>query len=159
MQEEFPVSVDLEYAFPGLRGTSYEITSRADRSYNCIAWAAGDASRWWWPDDQNFWPKDVTARPSLAAFSQVFARLGYEVCENASMENGWEKIAIYAMEDGSPTHAARQLPDGSWTSKLGRAEDISHVTLDSICGDRYGKVAILLRRRGSTGSVHSEGMK
>lgn len=40
----------LEELFPGLRETEYTLTSPEDRGYNCIAWAAGDLSRWWWPD-------------------------------------------------------------------------------------------------------------
>jgi|GEM_PF-3681614 len=55
---------------------------------------------------------------------QAFATLGYEVCDNVELEPGFEKIALYAGADGIPTHAARQLQAGPWTSKLGRMEDI-----------------------------------
>ncbi|HMD98104.1 MAG TPA: hypothetical protein VKM93_12350 [Terriglobia bacterium] len=37
--------------FPNLNAGNHEITSAASRLYNCIAWAAGDTQRWWWPDD------------------------------------------------------------------------------------------------------------
>jgi hypothetical protein len=40
----------LQTLFPGLRTTLSRVTSPADRKYNCIAWAANDASDWWWPE-------------------------------------------------------------------------------------------------------------
>jgi hypothetical protein len=36
--------IDLEFLFPGLRGTAYDPTSEFDGRYNCIAHALGDAS-------------------------------------------------------------------------------------------------------------------
>jgi hypothetical protein len=45
-----------------------------------------------------------------------------------------------------PTHAARQLPNGRWSSKLGKLEDIEHA-LDDICGSAYGSVVPVLKRR------------
>ena len=57
---------------------------------------------------------------------------------------GSKKIAIY-QSGGLPTHAARQLPDGQWTSKLGRNIDISH-TLPGLEGPEYGQVAVFMRR-------------
>jgi hypothetical protein len=56
-----------------------------------------------------------------------------------------EKIAIFADATGSPTHAARQLTSGRWTSKLGEAEDIEH-ELRAIEGDIYGTVVAILKR-------------
>jgi hypothetical protein len=56
----------------------------------------------------------------------MFTALGYAVCEGEAAESGYERIALFALADGKPTHAARQLPTGRWTSKLGIAEDIEH---------------------------------
>jgi hypothetical protein len=36
---------DLEQSFPGLRTGHYQVTSPADNTYNCVAWAAHDAAR------------------------------------------------------------------------------------------------------------------
>jgi hypothetical protein len=47
--------------------------------------------------------------------------------------------------DGEPTHAARQLPNGKWTSKLGRWQDIEH-ELDGLVGEMYGTVKQILKR-------------
>jgi hypothetical protein len=44
------VGPSLEDMFPGLRGQPYEITSPRELRYNCIAFIAGDTSRWCWPD-------------------------------------------------------------------------------------------------------------
>ncbi len=66
-------------------------------------------------------------------------------CEQSEFEQGFEKIAIYVNNMGKPTHAARQLPSGYWTSKLGRWIDIEH-TLAGLTESEYGSVAQVLRR-------------
>lgn len=65
---------------------------------------------------------------------ELFLAAGYELCGDGSLEDRYEKIAIYA-KDGEPTHAARQLGDGRWTSKLGKYEDIEHDSLDALYGE------------------------
>ena len=67
---------------------------------------------------------------------------------NASLEPGFEKVALYADRNEEVTHAARQTADGSWTSKLGEWEDIAHKSLEALCGDEpaYGTVAQILKR-------------
>jgi hypothetical protein len=82
----------------------------------------------------------------------VFRTLGYEPCDSAEPESDCEKVAIYVDLLNRPTHMARQLSSGWWTSKLGGLEDVIHRTLSEIEGtgipdDRdYGRVAIFLRR-------------
>ncbi|RLG31178.1 hypothetical protein DRN98_06735 [Methanosarcinales archaeon] len=137
---------DLEAAFPKLRTAPYEITSRADSSYNCIAWTVGDSERWWWPAQHAYWPSELPLSPTLETFVQVFRRLGYEICKDASLEEGWEKIAIYAKKDGIPTHATRQLPDGRWTSKLGKDVDIVHDAPASLSSEIYGDPLVFMRK-------------
>src|SRR5262245_26433492 len=113
----------LESLFPRLRRAAYRVTSPPDKDYNCIAWAAGDTTRWWWPDDDPdndaiHWPTDVQRAESLMAFVAAFASLGYVACDSEALESGFEKVALFADAAGIPTHAARQLPNGLWTSKL-----------------------------------------
>lgn len=60
---------------------------------------------------------------TLQSFVLAFEHLGYRVCTSGMLEEGVEKIALYAASDGEPTHAARQLANGGWTSKLGMAEE------------------------------------
>jgi hypothetical protein len=138
----------IEAIFPGLRASSFRVSSPATRDYNCIAWAAGDTAHWWWPDpdpdDDNFWPPGVLVAETLDAFVAAFATLGYVLCAGEQVEHGFEKVALFASA-GVPTHAARQSPSGRWTSKLGLREDIEH-DLHAVSGEVYGTVALLLKR-------------
>jgi hypothetical protein len=141
---------DLESLFPGLRGSEYEVKSRQDDLYNCIAWAAGAnrTTMWWWPfgdSHKTYWPEGVPRQETLAAFRQLFERLGYAVCEHAEMELGYEKVALFADAQGVPLHVARQLPGGRWTSKLGALEDIEHA-LHDLVGTEYGSVIQVMKR-------------
>jgi hypothetical protein len=141
---------DLERFFPRLRGSAYRVTSPRDRRYNCIAWAAGDTQRCWWPgappdDDGYCWPPGVSEEETVAAFLAAFATLGYVPAMGEELEPGWEKVALFADALGVPTHAARQLADGHWTSKLGRLEDIEH-NLRDLEGEDYGRVVQVLKR-------------
>lgn len=126
----------------------YVKTSEATRRYNCIAWAARDTSRWWWPRRHAYWPENAPREETVEAFSETFQQLGYEESGSASCEPGYEKIAIFA-KGGKPTHMARQLIQGKhkgkWTSKLGNRIDIAH-ELEAVGGDFYGDVALILRR-------------
>ena len=137
----------FESLFPGLTGTTYHITSPANDVYNCIAWAAGRASEWWWPFDApgSYCPPGVAKEETIPAFQAVFAALEYSVCDNAEMESGFEKIALFADALLIPTHVARQLPNDRWTSKLGKLEDIEH-DLPALVGDEYGSVVMVMRR-------------
>src|SRR5689334_15720126 len=137
---------ELERLFPNLRGSGYSIESRRNDFYNCIAWAAGVTDDWWWPEDRAYWPVEPRA-PTLASFIRAFETMGYEPCSTSELEPGYEKVAIYISEAGLPTHAARQLAAGDWTSKLGDMEDIIH-RLDGLEGPSpaYGRVEQVLRR-------------
>jgi hypothetical protein len=81
----------------------------------------------------------------VEAFRAAFATLGYAVCAGAEPESGFEKVALFAGAHGVPTHAARQLPSGRWTSKLGELEDIEHA-LHDLTGLVYGSVVLVLKR-------------
>lgn len=134
--------------FPRLEQTDYLVTSDETPEYNCIAWAAGEIDRWWWPDrlGQGYWPPNCPREESLEAFVQVYQDLGYEICESEDYEPTYEKVALSISSDGIPTHAARQLQNGRWTSKLGGQEDIEH-SLRSLEGPAYGTVSKVLRRK------------
>jgi hypothetical protein len=138
---------DIEKAFPGLMHVPYQVTSEFDERYNCIAHAAGDNRNWWQPDEYSFdfWPI-LEREPVLTCYQAAYRSLGFEICENAEHETGYEKIAIYVDRYGAPSHAARQLPSGTWTSKLGSWEDIEHPDLQCLEGQAYGRVAAIMRR-------------
>ncbi len=140
---------EIEEAFPKLRSGSYRITSPQTSRYNCAAWAAGDDTRWWQPiPDEPFfyWPAGAPRDLAPESYARLFELEGYEGCESADLEDGFEKIAIYTL-DGEFSHVARQLETGLWTSKLGEWEDIEHATLSDLEGNYYGYVSHVLRRR------------
>jgi len=95
--------------------------------------------------NQSYWPPDAAREVTLQAFEQAYGTLGFEKCDTGGLESGFEKIAIYT-KSSAPTHAARQLPDGCWTSKLGRCEDIQHDTISGVEGHEYGTVSAFMKR-------------
>lgn len=133
------MSQNLEDFFPRLVGR-YSITSPKDPTYNCVAWAAGRDDSWWEPDPLEiyYWPPEASRRLTIDAYEEALRSLGYGRCTAADVESGFEKLAIYADVNGKPTHIARQLPDGTWTSKLGKLEDIRHDSLQGLVGIDYG---------------------
>lgn len=138
---------ELEKCFPRLGETDYRVTSKKTTAYNCIAWTANDTRRWWWPDPFGiyYWPPGAPREETLAAFRAAFDTLSYADCEGAAHTQHVEKIAFYCGAGGTPTHAARQLPSGRWTSKCGSLEDIEH-ELDALAESSYGNVACCMAR-------------
>jgi len=66
-----------------------------------------------------------------------------------------EKVAIYVNNDGTPSHAARQLPSGDWVSKLGPNVDIEHTSPEAVGGDAghgYGRIALYMMRTFQPGA-------
>jgi hypothetical protein len=64
---------------------------------------------------------------------------------DVSLDVGFEKVALFGYSLYY-THAARQLPNGKWTSKLGKAEDIEHDIPDDVAGGVYGGVVQIMKR-------------
>jgi hypothetical protein len=136
--------------FPRL--IDYQVTSDKTRQYNCIAWAVEATDAKWWPDPLGIgkWPDDLPRAETIEAFVHMFGLFGYVQCADGLLEEGFAKVAVYAIRqfDGSllPTHAARQLPSGKWTSKIGDFEDIEHASVGSLNSDDYGEPVCYLRR-------------
>ena len=149
---------DYKRSFPRLIHSSYvDITSPKDPRYNCIAWAAEDTTRRWWPRDRwsyppsrsIYWPEEAECSTLPCAFVQAYQTIGYQLCSDGTLEEGITKIALYAKEKESikqATHASRQLPCGKWTSKLGDLFDITHASVLDLEGPCYGKVVCYLSR-------------
>jgi len=136
---------------PNLNATNYEVKSQATRRYNCIAWAASEDFRWWWPDPmgKSYWPPGVTRAETIPAFLEAYQTLGFRLCTDGALETGIEKVAIYGRGQAGaevPTHASLQLKSGQWTSKIGPFEDIHHETLNGVSGPIYGHVIRYLAR-------------
>jgi hypothetical protein len=155
-----PSKRELEALFPNLIGAQWEIASPFDTQYNCIAWAACETHRRWWPaiypplgGDLDHWPPGIPREETIPCFVLAFRTLGYEPCGNGNFWFGHEKVAIYADRELTPTHVARQrLFGGGWLSKLGDYEDIYHRQLRDVEGDisplstEYGTVVQYLKR-------------
>jgi hypothetical protein len=141
-----PLSTNFHLSnyLPNLEAGFLETSPQSDL-YNCIAWAAGDSARWWWPDEDSYWPSGAPRVYEISAFLAAYQTLGYVECEDADLEAGFEKIAIYADTKG-PQHAARQLGDGKWTSKLGPYEDISHIHVSCVNCPLYGVAVKFMKR-------------
>ncbi len=131
----------------------FDVTSECDSIYNCFAWAAGDDKKWWCPSEDGYWPDGVPRESTVGAFVQVYGKLGYKLCVDGSLVPELEKIAIFGVGpagEEEPTHAALQLENGEWTSKMGTLEDISHKTVDAVRGPLYGKIVCFMSRPRST---------
>ena len=144
-------AIHLELRYPNLALTEYTVTSPKSQEYNCFAWVVGDQSRWWQPtpEDEFYWVPGVPMEESLSAYIQAYQTLGYATCDNALLELRYEKIALYVNDQGVPTHAAKQLLTGKWSSKLGWLEDIEH-ELEGLVGEKYGKIGQVLKRSNSS---------
>lgn len=148
-----PAEVELIEDFPGLENdpTFYQASDETPE-YNCIAFALGETSRWYWPSDkpEAYWPDEITREVTLDAFVQLFSLHGYSESEHGQHSPGVEKLAIYEA-DGLVTHVARQDPfGGHWVSKLGAWFDIVHGSPDSICNRTYGEVVYYMQRTTTT---------
>lgn len=136
--------MSIVLSLPKLTTNNHNITSPEDSTYNCIAWAAGDTTRWWSHIPGYYWP--VSRDSAVDSLVEVFEHLGYRQ-NNGSVEpeTDFDKVALFS-KDGDWTHAARQLPNGWWTSKCGVFEDLEHETLETLTGDLYGEVYCIMTR-------------
>jgi hypothetical protein len=80
--------------FPRLTEQNHRITSPATAEYNCIAWAANDVDHWWEPGV--FWPlAAAVGNYGIGTLEQAFRSLHFEECDDARLEPGFEKVALY----------------------------------------------------------------
>ena len=155
MGEEIELKQTIINHFPGLTDDpDFQITSKADPQYNCIAWAYKYSDRWMQYGSSYlldgvvyWWPEGVENSPCIEAYINAFKLRGYYICDNWEHESDYEKIALYANEQQECIHAAREKRNGKWTSKLGKSNDISHNNPYSIEGVHYGKVACIMKRK------------
>ena len=144
------------HLFPHIKRENCSITSAKSTVYNCIAWAAGCTDKPWWPlpapSNDAHWPPGVPREETTEAFRKAFATLGYQVCDDGELEKGYTKIALYGNpKTGKPSHAARQLANGRWTSKLGNFYDIEHIEPSVLCGsdytNSYGEIMLYMSKK------------
>jgi len=136
---------------PHLAEDNCEVKSKATKRYNCVAWAAGEDFRWWWPDPmgKDYWPLGIPRAVTVEAFLLAYGTLGFKLYFDGTHQAGIEKLALYGKGQAGaevPTHAALQLENGEWTSKIGRFEDVYHKTAAAVEGPIYGHVICYLAR-------------
>lgn len=116
--------------FPDLAAdTNFKILSECTNNYNCIAWAMGYTDRWvdhfigaghWWPNGVQ---RDTKPETLIAAFKAE----GFEMSENAIVEEGYSKVVLYKKATSEEwTHAARIVSNEIEYSKFGPAWDGQH---------------------------------
>jgi len=141
--EEKQCQERLKRYFPDITPSNSRCTSPATYNYNCIAWAYERDNVWIQPGF--FWPIHQE-ECSIEAYIELFSSIGYIHCEDTAYEEGFQKIVLY-IKDGRLTHAARQLPTGKWTSKLGSDIDIEHDYPEVLNGNDYGVASIFMKRK------------
>ena len=131
--------------FPRLYDEGFEIVDQPSDLYNCIAYAAGDISKWWDLGEDNYWPASATHSDCIESLKEVFATMGFEQCKDDRFEEGYLKVALYEDNDGWQ-HAALQTATGRWRSKMGEGPVIEHLSPESLSGGMYGNPTIYMRR-------------
>jgi len=149
------LSREQQNKFPNMTPSNHRKASDPTTACNCIAYAAGDYAQKWdcppMPNCGRYWPPGAVQGPEINALISAFEAIGYVICDNGNLELGFEKVALYADDDGEWQHAAKQCKDGTWTSKLGYAEDIRHTTpavveTPSYGDPGYGRVVQYMKR-------------
>lgn len=79
---------ELEEDFPGLLAAPYEITSPRDPKYNCIAFAVGDTTQWWYDAGVTgyYWPTGTPSADTLEGWVKVFIDHGYRATDDDKLE-------------------------------------------------------------------------
>jgi hypothetical protein len=137
---------EIRQSFPLLTLENHQQTSDSDFNYNCLAFALGDTQNWWDPPAQFgiYWPLGFSPDHTVETAKQIIRLSGYTVEVEKDSNPHTDAVAIYA--DGDEwTHFAK-FTGGQWFSKLGEDHDISHLSLDLLEGDLYGKVVQILSR-------------
>lgn len=135
----------LRALFPEYQPEDFLDTSDPTSFYNCIAWAAHQTDAWWEPTAGYYWPSEAPPDHLPSSLVSAFTAIGYTECETSLIEDCFDKIALYASDD-EWLHAARQKPNGKWTSKLGQCQDIEHSSPESIICQEYGRIHCLMKK-------------
>ena len=81
----------------------------------------------------------------MESLEELFAQPEYEQCNDRSPEDGYQKVALYEIQ-GRFQHAALQMPNGRWSSKMGQGPLIEHLNPESLSGGMYGDATAYMRK-------------
>ena len=137
MADDFTPRAHIEHWFPNsAEPDALEITSPQDLCYNCVAWSLGIDSHWVEPYLDNgvkfapwaIWPNSEDSGLSIDTYVKMFRGEGFVKASRGNLEVGFDKIVIYWDKASKIfTHVARQMENGQWWSKLGKASDVQHM--------------------------------
>jgi hypothetical protein len=105
--------------------TDYElIPNSEDNKYNCISHTIGIKDKYYWPyeDEQEYYFEyswSVKNEISNESFDEFYKYHGFEKMDllNFFYDPKYIKVALYT-NNGIPTHAAIQVDDVYWESKV-----------------------------------------
>ncbi len=88
---------------------------------------------------------------SIASLVHAYATKGYEVCseDGRTFDPDFDKIVLYVQVWGSERrgmHAAKLMPNGMWSSKIGSLHDIEHPTPEDVIHRDYGVPEVYMRK-------------
>lgn len=137
--------------FPALGSDpNFRITSDCTPAYNCIGWALGMNDVWVGLDHPinyawTWWPEDVPCDELPESLVALFEYFGFEKCDDASLEQDYDKVALFADDEGW-THAARIIGENVLHSKIGTAWDIHHSGGNTLDETMYGSIFTYMKR-------------
>lgn len=126
---EPPEKRHFERFFPGAKDKRLPIKDDPNDEYNCIGYAVNERA-------------NLDPRGTADAQRRFLIDRGFDPSNDAKHVKGKYKVAVYGKRrpDGSyePTHAAKEVGEGVWRSKLGKGPLVEHNDLDDISGEQYG---------------------
>lgn len=136
--------------FPKLKNDShFVVNSPITAVYNCIAFAMGLQDRW---VDNNilcpghWWPPISDCSMKKEALIKAFEYLKFQLCEDASIEEGYDKVVLFCDNADNWTHAARIIGDGIEHSKFGQGWDAFYSGNGIFAGSCYGQEYAYMKR-------------
>lgn len=137
-------------SFPNLKDdANFRVNSPYNGIYNCIAFAMGFTDRW---VDINtscpghWWPPIAERTMGKDSLIKAFEYLGFEQCNNADIENDYDKVVLFCLND-QWTHAARIVSDGIEHSKFGQGWNAYHSGNGIFEGSVYGTEYAYMKRK------------
>jgi hypothetical protein len=128
---------DQRQDFPQM-GARFEVLAPSTSAYNCIASSLAIHKYW-------INPQTGPSDQPLRGMDEIYAAYGFRRLDRLSfqLEPGRRKIVLYGRTRQGTitriTHAANQLPDGTWESKLGKLSRIRHLSPWDLMGPSYGR--------------------
>ena len=134
--------------------TDYELIQNSENNkYNCVSHTLNIKDKWIWPylEDEiyirkynSYWT--VKNEISKESFDEFYEYHGFEKLDLLDFfyDPKYIKVALYTNK-GIPTHAAIQVDEFFWESKIGELGIIKH-DLFEIEDDVYGKVTQIYKK-------------